>query len=93
MAEETDLNWYDLAVCQGMEIRWFHEDYENDPVFAQVMDSICLSCPVRKFCLREGVENQEFGLWGGVYLDRGKTDEAKNAHKTKEVWDRIRESI
>lgn len=93
MPEETDKDWYEFALCQNMSIRWFYEDYENDPVFAKVMDGICLTCPVRALCLREGVENGEDGLWGGVYLYKGATDEAKNAHKTPEVWNRIRENL
>jgi hypothetical protein len=90
---DDDLEWYHLAICQGMKTNWFYDDYEADPVFAKTMDDICLSCPVRKMCLREGVENREDGLWGGVFLDKGKTDKAKNAHKTEEVWDEIRENI
>lgn len=91
--EGDDLKWYNLAICQGMQLKWFHEDYEADPVFAKVMDSICLSCPVRSMCLREGIENKEYGLWGGVFLDNGKTDEPKNAHKSTETWNRIKESL
>lgn len=98
---DEDLAWYHLAICKGMNDRrdpaveekhvdYFYEGYEDDPVFAQTMDAVCLSCPVRKMCLREGFENKESGLWGGVYLDKGKTDIAKNAHKTDEVWKEIR---
>lgn len=93
MLDDTELKWYNLAVCQGMKLKWFYEDYEADPVFATTMDSICMSCPVRALCLREAVERGETGLWGGVYLDKGKTDTAKNAHKTKETWDKIKESL
>lgn len=93
MEDSDDILWYHLAVCQGMNTNWFYDDYEADPVFAQVMDSICLACPVRAICLREGVENQEYGLWGAVYLNNGKPDDARNAHKTEETWDRIREGI
>jgi hypothetical protein len=101
---EPDLHWYHLAICQGMNDKnsdkndephkdYFYEEYESDPVVAKNMDSICLSCPVRASCLREGVENKEFGLWGGVFLERGVPDEAKNAHKTQDVWDQIRGGI
>jgi hypothetical protein len=101
---DDDLSWYHLAICKGMNDRrnkdeaephldYFYEGYEDDPVFAATMDSICLSCPVRALCLREGVENGEYGLWGGVYLDNGKPDQKKNAHKTDEVWAKIRAGI
>jgi len=90
---DEDILWYHLGVCRGMDIKWFYEDYESDPVFAANMDSICLSCPVRAACLREGVENQEYGLWGGVFLINGKADPTRNQHKTEEVWDIIKNGV
>jgi hypothetical protein len=54
---------------------------------------MCLSCPVRKECLQAGVENNEWGVWGGVFLTAGKPDQNKNSHKTPEVWEQIREGI
>lgn len=93
MLEDDDLEWYHISVCQGMDTNYFYDDYESDPLFAKVMDSICLSCPVRTMCLREGVDNNEYGLWGGVFLNNGKTDKSRNAHKTDEVWEQIRGGI
>lgn len=90
---EDELEWYHISVCKGMKTNWFYDDYEADSMFASVMDSICLSCPVRAMCLREGVSNQEYGLWGGVYLNNGKTDEARNSHKTDEVWEEIKAGL
>lgn len=88
--DDDDLNWYHLSICRNMDTNWFYDDYENDPVFAGIMDDICISCPVRSMCLREAVENNEYGLWGGVYLNNGKSDPARNAHKTDDVWAIIR---
>ena len=88
-----ELEWYHLNICRGMDTNYFYDDYEADPEFAKVMDDICLSCPVRAMCLREGVENQEYGLWGGVYLNNGKTDTARNAHKTDEIWAEVRRGL
>lgn len=93
MLEDDDLEWGHLAVCQGMKTNWFYDDYEADPLFAQMMDGICLSCPVRQLCLRDGVEDNEYGLWGGVFLNNGKMDKSRNAHKTEEVWAKIRGGI
>lgn len=90
---DEELEWYHLAVCQNMKTNWFYDDYESDSLFAVVMDSICMSCPVRVLCLREGVENSEHGLWGGVYLNNGNQDPAKNAHKTEDIWEQIRSGI
>lgn len=93
MLEDNDLRWYHVSVCKGMETNWFYDDYENDPVFAKVIDGICESCPVRAMCLRDGVENNEYGVWGGVFLNNGKMDTGKNAHKTQEQWEDIRRLI
>lgn len=93
MFNDDELEWWHLGVCQGMRTNWFYDDYEADPVFAQVMDSICLACPVRALCLREGVKYKEYGLWGGVYLNGGKIDDARNEHKTEDIWEQIRGGI
>lgn len=90
---DVEREWYHVGICRGMKTNWFYDDYESDSLFAEVMDTICMSCPVRALCLREGIENQEYGLWGGVYLNNGKTDEARNAHKSDDIWKEIRRSL
>lgn len=87
------VDWRGLAVCKGIDTNLFYEKYEADPVLAENMDTICFSCPVRLFCLTEGIENQEDGLWGGIFLNKGKPDSARNAHKSDETWATIRESL
>jgi hypothetical protein len=89
--DDDELEWYHIGICRGMQTNWFYVDYENDPIFAKVMDSICASCPVQAMCLREGMENKEYGLWGGVFLNNGKPDLAKNAHKGEEAVEALRE--
>lgn len=88
-----ELEWQDLALCAGMEINMFYDDYESDQNVARVTDEACLSCPVMAQCLQEGLSNGEWGVWGGTYLTSGKVDQSRNLHKTKEVWDRIKEKI
>lgn len=87
------LEWTDLALCDGMPTNMFYDDYESDENVAKITDEICLSCPVLAQCLARGTENNEWGVWGGVYLTSGKPDENKNAHKTEAVWQQIREKI
>jgi hypothetical protein len=91
--DEGDLDWQDLAVCQGMPTNNFYDDYEADPQFAKVIDEACLSCPVLSQCLMAGTQNKEYGVWGSVYLNAGVADPNRNQHKTKEVWDRIKKRI
>jgi hypothetical protein len=91
--DAEDLEWQHLAVCKGQDIGLFHERYETNVRVAKNTDAMCLSCPVRKECLQTGVENGEYGCWGGVFLTAGKMDEQKNAHKTEDIWEQIREGI
>jgi hypothetical protein len=88
-----ELEWQDLVVCSGMDINQFYDDYESDDNVARITDQACLSCPVMSQCLREGIENSEWGVWGAIYLVNGKVDKNRNSHKTKEVWDEIKEKI
>lgn len=91
--EPEDLEWQDLAVCHGLDVKRFYERYEQSVRTAKLTDQICLSCPVRKQCLSAGVENSEYGVWGGIYLTAGRPDENKNSHKTPDIWNQIREGI
>ena len=91
--DADDLEWQDLAICAGQDIWRFHEGYETNPRVAKLTDQMCLSCPVRKACLQAGIENNEWGCWGGVFLTNGRIDMAKNAHKTQDIWEQIKEGI
>lgn len=88
-----ELEWTDLALCDGMEINLFYDDYESDTNVATMVDEACLSCPVMAQCLQEGIHNSEWGVWGGMYLTGGKVDKNRNSHKTKEVYARIKEKL
>lgn len=98
--DEENLSWRHLALCggrtpgeEGMKLNWFFEDYEDDDELATAMDEVCLSCPVMKECLMEGMKKKDYGLRGGIYLDAGKVDKQNNQHKTQEVWDRIERKL
>lgn len=87
------LEWQELAVCEGMDVNLFYDDYESDNNVANMIDEACLSCPVMAQCLQEGFANGEWGVWGGIYLTSGKVDKNRNTHKSKETWKRIEEKI
>lgn len=87
------LEWQDLALCDGMETNLFYDDYESDEQVANMVDQACLSCPVLAQCLQRGVDNGEWGVWGGIYLVGGKPDMNRNAHKTPDIWQHIKERI
>ena len=88
--DESSFTWQDLAVCRGMDVNLFFDKYEIDINIAKGIDEACLSCPVSKICYAAGVENNDYGVWGGVYLNAGSVDKSKNIHKTKDVWNRLR---
>lgn len=88
-----DLEWYDLALCQGEDHNLFYDDYEADEQVANTIDQMCLSCPVMQQCLSRGVDRSEWGVWGGIYLTSGKPDTSRNSHKTPDIWKAIRQRI
>lgn len=91
--DADELKWQDLVACNQMDINLFFDDYEADENVAKMIDEACLSCPVMSQCLKQGMDNGEWGVWGGIFLTSGKPDKKKNAHKTPEVWDEIRSRI
>lgn len=88
-----DLRWQDLALCSHMETNMFYDEYEADVNVARIVDEVCLSCPVMAQCLQNGVDNNEWGVWGGIYLVSGKTDGNRNSHKTPDIWALIKERV
>jgi len=87
--DKDKFDWYDFAICRGMQTNLFFDSYEIDPNIAKNIDEMCLSCPVIAMCYSAGKEN-EYGVWGGVYLSSGSIDKSKNLHKTPETWKRLK---
>lgn len=90
--DQKSLRWEDLALCQNSPIDWFFKDYETDTTHAQQVDEMCLACPVSGACFKKGSGN-ESGVWGGFYLEKGKIDKARNAHKTSETESALKRKI
>ena len=88
--DTEDFDWWHLAVCRGMETNLFYDKYEIDANIAKNIDDACMSCPVMKMCYQSGVDNSEYGVWGGVYLSSGEIDKYKNLHKSPETWKKLR---
>lgn len=88
--DKDSLQWQDLALCLGMDTNLFFDSYETDPNIAKSIDQACMSCPVISMCYKYGVESDNYGVWGGVYLSSGTPDKSKNSHKTKEVNKRLK---
>lgn len=77
-------DWQDDAACIGMETELFFDYYEADGRVAKETDSVCHSCPVRMQCLSDAIRLQSTGVFGGIYLVRGKFSKSTNNHKSKE---------
>jgi hypothetical protein len=88
--DEDNVRWWDLAACHGMDTNLFFDKYELDVNMAKAIDQCCLSCPVIQMSYKSGIENNEYGVWGGVYLSSGSVDKMKNIHKDKNVWKELR---
>lgn len=100
LIDQDDFTWKDLGYCvipksyleehgpsafRARANAWF-DTYEDDVVIAMQVDEVCMSCPVISQCFRDGVENKETGVHGGIYLDNGKISKTQNAHKTPGTW-------
>lgn len=90
-SDKDSVQWWHLSACRGIDTNLFFDKYEIDVNIAKSIDQCCLSCPVIKMCYESGIKNNEYGVWGGIYLSSGSTDKMKNIHKTKEVWKLIRQ--
>lgn len=88
--DKEDFSWWHLAICRGMDTNLFYDKYEMDPKIAKNIDEACIACPVSKMCYESGVENNEYGIWGGVYLNSGSIDKTRNLHKTKDTWEKLK---
>lgn len=86
------IRWWHIAACQGMDTELFFDKYENDINIAKNIDEACLSCPVISMCYQQGVENNEYGIWGGVYLNAGSIDKSRNIHKSPDTWKRLKKN-
>lgn len=104
---QDDVHWHDLAACKDLIFRVnesnsgkifdpMFDNYENDTSPFSIrhsVDEMCLSCPVQQICYDYAVDNEQTGVWGGVYFSNGKIDKTRNSHKTKETWKRIKAKV
>lgn len=53
--------WYASAACIGQDLDLFFE-----PELYHKAKEICKDCPVKEPCKEYGIENEQFGIWGGL---------------------------
>ena len=83
------LNWKLDGKCRDMDVDIFFEKYEDDIGLRASIDRMCAGCPVAKECLQWGISHEEWGIWGGIYLEAGQKSDEFNEHKTDKVWDEL----
>jgi hypothetical protein len=79
-------NWQEDAKCVNLDTNIFFDKYEEDYNLRLAVDKMCSTCPVRKECIAYAVSRQEWGVWGGVYLEKGKISKEFNDHKDNSDW-------
>ena len=78
--------WTKQASCLDMDANFFFDKYEESITIRYGIDKICKTCPVRRECITVGVSRQEYGVWGGIYLEKGKISKDMNNHKSNVDW-------
>lgn len=58
-----------------MDTELFFDTAEKDPVVADsIKNNLCANCPVQDMCLLDGIQNKEYGIWGGEWLKNGQIE-------------------
>jgi WhiB family transcriptional regulator, redox-sensing transcriptional regulator len=65
--------WKELGACKGMPVGVFYPDStkKDFQVLLKKAIGICNGCPVQQECLEYALQNERFGVWGGV-SERGR---------------------
>lgn len=79
-------SWKENASCKDYDVNLFFDKYEDDLTLRPAIDKLCSECPVVKQCFAIGVSQKETGVWGGIYLDRGKISREFSKHRSKADW-------
>lgn len=83
---EQKPDWKKDAACSDWDGDLFFDKYEEDLDLRPAIDEFCSDCPVARLCFAVGVSGKEYGVWGGVYLEKGKISREFNSHKDKKAW-------
>lgn len=78
--------WTENGKCLNMDTNLFFDKYEEDVDLRNAVDNLCKGCPVQRECVASAVTRQEWGVWGGVYFEKGKISKEFNDHKKKTDW-------
>lgn len=79
-------DWKKDAACKNWDGELFFDKYEEDLELRPEIDEFCSNCPLARMCFAVGISEKAYGVWGGVYLEKGKISREFNNHKSKEDW-------
>lgn len=79
-------SWKDKGACVNYDVNLFFDKYEENEDLRPAIDKICSDCPVARICFAVGVSQKEYGVWGGVYLEKGKISREFGRHRSKQDW-------
>jgi WhiB family transcriptional regulator, redox-sensing transcriptional regulator len=71
------MRWQELAACAGMDVNLFfpqeniggpHEGrgVRGERERMNKARAVCALCPVRRDCLMDAIEHDDWGIWGGM---------------------------
>jgi hypothetical protein len=78
--------WKSKASCLNYDVNIFFDRYEEVEASRKAVEKICSDCPVAKICFATGISQKEYGIWGGVYLEKGKVSREFSRHRAKADW-------
>lgn len=78
--------WKQRAACRDYDTNLFFDTYEEKESIRPAIDAVCAACPVVRQCFAVGITNKEWGVWGGVFLEKGKISREFNKHRDKKAW-------
>jgi hypothetical protein len=74
--------WKDKGSCVNYDVNLFFDNESLRPA----IEKICSGCPVASTCFAVGISQKEYGVWGGIYLEKGKISREFGRHRSKEDW-------
>jgi hypothetical protein len=79
-------DWKLQGSCVNYDVNLFFDKYEENEQLRPAIEKICSECPVARTCFAVGISQKEYGVWGGVYLEKGKISREFGRHKSREDW-------
>ena len=81
MTQDIDtMRWTDNAACKGKGHLFFEDDHLT---IVRKAKAVCATCPVVDQCLMYAMDNNEFGVWGGMTANERKNHRRREKRREK----------